>query len=111
MWLDEMVKIILKVPVGKVVSYGQVASFLGSPRSARMIGWGLSRLPYNTDVPWHRVVNRNGEITISHPYITPSVQAQLLKNEGVEVIFVNNLYKIDIKKYGYSFLNEKQKLD
>lgn len=103
MWLDDMCKIVSSVPAGKVVSYGQVSARMGSPRSSRMVGWGLGRLPYDTKVPWHRVVNRFGELTIVHPFIKASSQAELLKKEGVEVKLTGDLYKVDLKKFGYNF--------
>jgi methylated-DNA-protein-cysteine methyltransferase-like protein len=73
-----------RVPPGRVVSYGGVAALLGAPRAARGVGRALSTLPGDTDVPWWRVVNRNGEISIKGAPGLPALQRTLLEAEGVE---------------------------
>lgn len=72
------------VPRGRVVSYGGVAALLGSPRAARGVGGALAALHEDTDVPWWRVVNRNGEISIKGPMHGAAIQRMLLAQEGVE---------------------------
>lgn len=77
--------VVRSVPRGKVVSYGAVAAILGQPRAARGVGRALSALPDDTDVPWWRVVNRNGEISrrgAMHEAII-LVQRKLLEREGI----------------------------
>lgn len=102
-WLDNVYGVISRVPAGKVVTYGQVAAFLGAPRASRAIGWALSRLPYGSDVPWQRVVNRKGVLSIVHPVVTATKQAELLAKEGVEVKKLNDLYVVDLKKHQFYF--------
>ena len=53
--------IVERIPYGKVVSYGQIARALGSPRAARQVGWAMRRCP--EDLPWQRVVMADGSIT------------------------------------------------
>ena len=54
-----------KVPRGKVVSYGQVASMVGKPRAARQVGWALRTLDIaDISIPWWRVVNQKGFLSI-----------------------------------------------
>ena len=56
---------------------------LGTPRAARGVGTALSALPPDTDVPWWRVVNRNGEVSIKGDPGLATLQRSLLKREGV----------------------------
>ena len=73
-------------PYGKAISYGGVAAVLGQPRAARAVGRALSMLEEGTDVPWWRVVNRNGEISIKSADHAPIVQRKLLEAEGVRFV-------------------------
>ena len=52
------------VPAGKVVTYGQLAKIAGLPGAARLVGTTLCQLPENTDLPWHRVINAQGKISM-----------------------------------------------
>jgi methylated-DNA-protein-cysteine methyltransferase-like protein len=69
------------IPYGKVTSYGDVAALLGAPRAARGVGHVLSSLPQGSDVPWWRVLNGRGEISIQH--VGGRLQRLLLEQEGV----------------------------
>ena len=75
--------LVRQIPAGKVVTYGQVAALLGSPRAARAVGYALRFLPTGTDVPWHRVINHRGQISRRTPIEGPLVQRLLLEAEGV----------------------------
>jgi methylated-DNA-protein-cysteine methyltransferase related protein len=73
-----------KIPYGRVTSYGAIARFLGSGRSARMVGWALNVSHNNLEfIPAHRVVNRNGLLTGKHHFGNSSTMEQLLINEGM----------------------------
>ena len=76
-------EVVKRIPVGKVTTYGRVSRALGAARSARMVGWALNYLPANSDVPAHRVVNRNGQLTGAHHFGPPDVMRNLLEDEGV----------------------------
>jgi methylated-DNA-protein-cysteine methyltransferase-like protein len=67
------------IPYGRVTSYGAIARYLGSGRSARAVGWALNGC--GSQIPAHRVVNRNGYLT-GKRYFGGSTMAQLLTNEG-----------------------------
>ena len=54
-----------RIPKGRIINYGSVAALAGKPRAARGVGYALSHLPPETDVPWWRVVNRRGAISTS----------------------------------------------
>jgi methylated-DNA-protein-cysteine methyltransferase-like protein len=73
-----------RVPYGRVVSYGGIAALLGQPRAARGVGQALHALPDDANVPWWRVINRNGEISIRGTFHGPQLQRALLEGEGVE---------------------------
>lgn len=85
------------IPQGRVASYGGVAALIGRPRAARGVGWALAALPANTDVPWWRVVNRNGEITIGTPH-GRALQRALLRDEGVRFDAGG---RIDLRRFGW----------
>lgn len=72
-----------RIPRGRASSYGAVAAYLGSPRAARGVGYALSALTADTDVPWWRVVNRLGEVSIKGAPGLPALQRALLEAEGV----------------------------
>lgn len=55
--------IVAAIPFGKVTTYGEVARLAGSPRAARQVGGVLRRLPEGSTLPWHRVINRHGQIS------------------------------------------------
>jgi methylated-DNA-protein-cysteine methyltransferase-like protein len=71
------------IPRGKVMTYGQVAALLGVPHAARAVGYALRALAAGSDVPWHRVVNRQGQISPRHPAAGPILQRVLLEAEEV----------------------------
>ena len=75
-----------RIPPGRVTTYGAIARYLGSGRSARMVGWALNVCHTHEEyTPAHRVVNRNGVLTGKHFFGTSSTMKQLLENEGVAV--------------------------
>ncbi len=75
-----------RIPYGRVTSYGAIASYLGAPKSARMVGWAMNASHNNEDVPAHRVVNRKGLLTGKHHFDGTNLMQQLLESEGVVVV-------------------------
>lgn len=71
-----------RVPRGRVTTYGDVATMLGSPRVARHVGWALAALE-DARVPWHRVINAQGRISFKGDVARAAVQRRLLEAEGV----------------------------
>lgn len=86
------------IPYGKVCTYGQVALMAGSPGAARQVGWALASLPRGTDVPWHRVINTKGEISLRGRMDAADFQKELLQSEGV--VFDEN-EKVDLDVFRY----------
>lgn len=72
------------IPFGRITSYGAIARYLGSGRSARMVGWALNGSHNSKEfIPAHRVVNRNGLLTGKRHFGNSSTMRQLLENEGI----------------------------
>jgi methylated-DNA-protein-cysteine methyltransferase related protein len=92
-------KVVRGIPKGKLLTYGQVASILGSPQAAQAVGWALRALPEGTKVPWQRVVAAKGVISIKNPKAPKSLQAELLQAEGVEIKLIDGKYVADLEKY------------
>jgi|TARA_B100001059_G_scaffold163669_1_gene163210 methylated-DNA-protein-cysteine methyltransferase-like protein len=77
--------VVIQIPEGRVTSYGAIAKYLGSPRSARMVGWALNKV--NTyEVPAHRVVNKQGLLTGKYHFDGTTLMQQLLENEGIRLV-------------------------
>lgn len=81
-FFERVYALVRQVPVGRVVTCGQVARALGSPGAARTVGWAMRACP--ADVPWHRVVNGQGAVSARGRLLSASVQRALLEEEGVE---------------------------
>ncbi|MFC1663052.1 MGMT family protein [Patescibacteria group bacterium] len=92
-------QVVSKIPKGKVATYGQVATILSSARSAQVVGWALRALPEDSNIPWQRVVGRQGRITIIHPRAPKELQAKLLTREGIKVEKKENNFFIDLNIY------------
>lgn len=71
-----------RIPRGRVATYGQIAQLAGLGHHARMVGYALAALPHESDVPWQRVVNARGQISLGDD-VAATVQRQLLEQEGV----------------------------
>ena len=84
-----------KVPKGKVVTYGQVATALGTPQAARAVGYAMYSVR-DTNIPWHRVINAKGEISLGGQMARPELQRQLLCAEGVEFDMQD---RVELKRY------------
>jgi len=74
------------IPKGRVTSYGAIAKYLGTGRSARMVGYAMNNAHTQIPpVPAHRVVNRNGMLTGKHHFTPPTLMQKLLEKEGIKV--------------------------
>ena len=99
---DELAQIILGtvalIPYGKVASYGQIAALAGLPRHARLVGRVLSQMDASSELPWHRVINAQGKISLSRlDDLGYNEQQARLIAEGVGI--VNG--KISFKQFGW----------
>lgn len=97
---EKVLSAIRRVPKGRVVSYGQVAAAVGSARAARQVGGVLRGLSIdNNKVPWWRVINNQGVISIKGNWTAnKELQASILKKEGVKI---GKDFTVDMKKYRF----------
>jgi methylated-DNA-protein-cysteine methyltransferase-like protein len=83
-------QIVRQIPKGQVATYGQIASLAGIPRHSRLIARILSGLPYETRLPWHRVINSQGRIT------NPAKDRQQSRLEKEGVILINGRFLLKV---------------
>jgi methylated-DNA-protein-cysteine methyltransferase-like protein len=76
--------VITRIPEGKVATYGQIARLAGFGGHARMVGYALHALPSGSTVPWHRVINAQGKISLRSDGDFALIQRRMLEEEGVE---------------------------
>jgi len=87
--------VVAAIPHGHVASYGQVAELAGIGRGARMVGWALGQAPDRSALPWHRVLNAQGKISIPKGSRSRAEQIRRLNDEGIVV----NDGKVDMRRY------------
>jgi len=75
--------VVKRIPEGRVATYGQIASLAGISGHARLIGYALSALPQENHVPWHRVINAKGRVSMRSEPGWENYQRFLLEAEGV----------------------------
>lgn len=75
--------VVRRIPAGRVATYGQVATLAGARGHARQVGYALHALRAGSDVPWHRVVNARGGISLRRSSGADREQRSLLEAEGV----------------------------
>lgn len=85
-FFEKVYEIVRLIPVGRVSTYGAIAKYIGSPQSARMVGWALNSTKHVIDfIPAHRVVNRNGRLSGKTHFRHPDLMKELLESEGIKV--------------------------
>ena len=92
---EEVYKFLTTIPKGKVVTYSQIAEYLGNKKLARVVGNILHKNPDEKKYPCYKVVNSKGELSKNFAFGGIEKQKEKLENEG---IVVNN-FKVDLKKY------------
>jgi methylated-DNA-protein-cysteine methyltransferase-like protein len=93
---DRIHAAVAAIPRGRVATYGEVAEMAGLPGRARLVGAALKRLGEDSAVPWHRVVNARGEISVHGRPEAASAQRILLEDEG---IVFEPTGRIDLNRY------------
>lgn len=91
LFTKRVIQVIQAIPPGRVMTYGQIARFADKPYGARQVSWILHSMSRKYELPWHRVINAKGGISLSG-----SEQRELLELEGV--IFNKN-GKVDLHTY------------
>ncbi|MEW6508946.1 MAG: MGMT family protein [Bacteroidota bacterium] len=82
-FFDKVYELTAKIPKGRVTTYGLLAEACGIRSSARTVGWAMNSAK-ESNLPCHRVVNRNGTLTGKIHFGDPNLMEELLKSEGVE---------------------------
>lgn len=95
-FFDSVYAQVKKIPKGRVATYGQIALLCGSPRAARVVGYALHVNPDPENTPCFRVVNRFGGCADSFAFGGAEIQAELLREDGIEVDETN---RVDLDKY------------
>lgn len=94
---ERVIQAVRQVPEGQVATYGQIATLADSPRGGRIVGGILAALGTDTDIPWWRVINREGYLSIrGHMPGIKDLQKQLLEKESIEV---TEDYHVDLKTF------------
>jgi len=96
---DRYYDVVRRVPPGRVATYGTIAREAGMPGRARQVGYALAALPDSHDVPWHRVVNARGEVSLRSAALGyERLQQALLEAEGVSF---DAHRRISLDRYGW----------
>ena len=97
-FFEQVYQVVAVIPPGRVVTYGQIAAFLGNPRAARTVGWALHSTPAGMDLPWHRVINAQGRIGGPPDGYRAREQRALLEAEG---IVFDGSGRIDLEEHSW----------
>lgn len=82
---ERIYRLVLRIPKGRVMTYGQIARLLGDRYSPRLVGWAMHATPKDDrNIPWHRVINSRGGISTGRVILhEPDLQRLMLEAEGV----------------------------
>ena len=84
-FFQDVYEVVKLIPKGRVTSYGAIAKYLGTTKSARVVGWAMNNSHTLNNVPAHRVVNRDGLLTGKNHFPYPNAMKNLLESEGIKV--------------------------
>ena len=90
-FFEKVYAVVKQIPFGRVSTYGAIANYLGSKKSARVVGWAMNASHQKKNIPAHRVVNRVGLLTGKKHFFGINLMKHLLENEGM--IIDNNQIK------------------
>jgi methylated-DNA-protein-cysteine methyltransferase related protein len=93
-------RVVRRIPKGRVCSYGRIASLAGNPGAARQVGYALHALPEHTAVPWHRVVNAAGRISLRRGGGGAGLE-QRFRLEAEGVVF-DQAGRVSLERYGWT---------
>ena len=96
-FFEQVYVLVRCIPPGRVVTYGRIAHLLGQPHAARTVGWALRGVPEGSGIPWHRVVNAAGRISIAER-LSAAEQRRRLEAEGVRF---SPDGRIDLCRFGW----------
>ncbi len=93
---ERIYAVVRRIPRGRVATYGQVAKIAGLGGHARQVGYALHALDEDEDLPWQRVINAKGEISLRGDLGMDQIQRQLLEREGVKF---DDRGRVDLRRY------------
>lgn len=105
---EPIYRAVRRIPDGRVSTYGRVAAIAGMAGAARQVGWALAALRPEDDVPWHRVVNAQGEISRRGARELEDLQRALLVSEGVGI---DARGRIDLTRFAWPTERRKPQAD
>jgi methylated-DNA-protein-cysteine methyltransferase-like protein len=95
---ERIYRVVRRIPRGKVATYGQIATLAGLAGHARQVGYALHALPRGTSVPWHRVINAQGKVSL-RTRIGPELEQEMrLRVEGVRFDAAG---RVSLKRFGW----------
>jgi methylated-DNA-protein-cysteine methyltransferase related protein len=105
---EQIYRLVLRIPAGRVMTYGQIARLLDERYSPRLVGWAMHATPKDErNIPWHRVINSRGATSTGGLILhEPDMQRLLLENEGV--VF-NDKAVCDLRVFQWSPVQRKAK--
>lgn len=96
---DRIYRVIKRIPHGRVTTYGAVARIAGLAGQARLVGYALHALPSGSSVPWHRVINAQGKLSLERVGASTGLTQRLrLEREGVPVDAAG---RVSLARYGW----------
>jgi methylated-DNA-protein-cysteine methyltransferase-like protein len=101
-FFERVYQIVRMIPPGQVATYGQIAEIVSHRRAARTVGWALNGLPKGSDVPWQRVINARGEISLGRRGRAAARQRVLLEEEGITF---DAQSRVDLDRYQWPGLD------
>ncbi len=90
--------VVRQIPRGRVATYGQIGAIVGVS-TPRMVGYALASLPAGSDVPWQRVINAQGKISLRADSSENHLQRQLLEEEGIHF---DAQKRVDFRRFRWS---------
>ena len=84
-FFKKVYSVVIKIPYGRVSTYGAIANYLGAKKSSRVVGWAMNASHVINEIPSHRVVNRIGLLSGKNHFFGNNLMEQLLENEGIEI--------------------------
>ena len=94
----QILEVIALIPYGKVATYGQIAKLAGLPKHARLVGYVLKHLDAESQIPWFRVINSQGKLSVTRINGSgQNIQQDLLEREGVYLLN----HKVNLKLFGW----------
>ena len=102
---ERIYRAVRKVPRGRVTTYGAIARMAGLPRQARLVGYALSALHDGASLPWHRIINAQGRLSLERAGRSSGLTQRIrLEHEGVKVDAGG---KVSLARFGWRVKSDR----